>query len=98
MSGPRLQRAISIPPLHSCSALAVVTVASAKRGVVTLTSERVLMRKHRTTAKHKINGLYLYGALVIAGVFGAMAGSWTVFLIAAGVLVATSVHDGSIRL
>ena len=56
------------------------------------------MRKHRTTAKHKINGLYLYGALVIAGVFGAMAGSWTVFLIAAGGLVATSVHDGSIRL
>ena len=50
------------------------------------------------TAKHKLNASFIHGALVIAGLLGAASGSWTIFLIAAGVLVATSVHDGSIRL
>ena len=52
----------------------------------------------RKTAKQKLNGSYVHGALIIAGVLGAISGSWTIFLIAAGVLVATSIHDGSIRL
>ena len=52
----------------------------------------------RTTARHKLNGSYLHGALIVAGLLGAVSGSWTIFLLAAGVLVATSVHDGSIRL
>ncbi len=50
------------------------------------------------TAKHKLNGSYFHCALIIAGLLGAISGSWTVFLIATGVLVATSIHDGSIRL
>ncbi len=56
------------------------------------------MNKPRKTAKHKLNGSYVHGALIIAGILGAISGSWTIFLIAAAVLVATSVHDGSIRL
>ena len=52
----------------------------------------------RKTAKQKLNGSYLHGALIIAGLLGAISGSWMVFLIATGVLVATSVHDGSIRI
>ena len=52
----------------------------------------------RKTAKQKLNGSYVHGALIIAGVLGAISGSWTVFLIATGVLVATSLHDGNIRL
>jgi hypothetical protein len=56
------------------------------------------MHKPLKTARHKLNSSYVHGALIIAGVLGAISGSWTIFLIAAGVLVATSVHDGSIRL
>jgi hypothetical protein len=49
------------------------------------------------TARHKLNGAYLLGALLIAGLVGAMFESWTVFMIAAGVLIATNLHDGNIR-
>ena len=52
----------------------------------------------RKTAKQKLTGSYVHGALIIAGLLGAISGSWTVFLIATGVLVATSLHDGNIRL
>jgi hypothetical protein len=60
------------------------------------------MGKPAKTAKHKLNGSYLHGALVVAGLFGVISGSWFIFrfifLIVAGILIATSVHDGSIRL
>jgi hypothetical protein len=49
------------------------------------------------TARHKLNGAYFLGALLIAGLVGAMFESWTVFMIAAGVLIMSSVHDGDIR-
>ena len=56
------------------------------------------MAPKRKTAKHKLNGSYLHGVLLVAGLLGAVSGSWTIFLLVAVVLVATSVHDGSIRL
>jgi hypothetical protein len=40
---------------------------------------------------------YFLGALLIAGLVGAMFESWPVFMIAAGVLIATNLHDGNIR-
>ena len=49
------------------------------------------------TAKHKLNAAFIQGALVIAAVFGILAGSWLVFLITAGILIAMNLHDGSIR-
>jgi hypothetical protein len=56
------------------------------------------MPRPTNTARHKLNSSYLHGVLLIAGVIGAASGSWTVFLVATGILIATSVHDGGIRL
>jgi hypothetical protein len=56
------------------------------------------MPRPTRTARHKLNASHLHGALLIAGVFGAASGSWTVFLVATGILVATSVIDGSLRI
>jgi hypothetical protein len=55
------------------------------------------MATSHKTARHKLNGAYLLGALLIAGLVGAMFESWMVFMIAAGVLIVNSVHDGNIR-
>jgi hypothetical protein len=49
------------------------------------------------TAKHKLNAAHVNGALMIAAVLGVLTQSWLVFLIAAAVLIATSIQDGSIR-
>jgi hypothetical protein len=49
-------------------------------------------------ARTKLNSVYLTGCLVIAGVLGAVSGSWTVFVVAAVILIACSVYDGGIRL
>ncbi len=49
-------------------------------------------------ARQKLNGVHVTGCLVIAGIVGALAESWMVFLIVAVVLLACSVHDGGIRL
>ena len=49
------------------------------------------------TAKHKLNGAYVIGSVLIAGLIGGVFGSWFVFFLALGVLVAINVHDGSIR-
>ena len=56
------------------------------------------MGKPTKTARHKLNGSYVHGALVIAGLLGMISGSWIIFLVVAGILIATSIHDGSIRL
>ena len=49
------------------------------------------------SARHKLNQGYIQGALVVAGVIGVACGSWTVFLIAAAILVGLSVYSGEIR-
>ena len=56
------------------------------------------MRNRRVTAKNKLNGAHLHGVLLVAALFGAITGSWMIFLITTGVLVATSFHNGSMRL
>lgn len=49
-------------------------------------------------ARQKLNQGYVQGALVIAGVIGAACGSWTVFWIAAIILVGSSLQSGEVRL
>ena len=49
------------------------------------------------TAKHKLNAANINGALLIAAVVGTLAESWIVFLIVAGLLISSGLHDGSIR-
>ena len=56
------------------------------------------MPKPMKTAKHKSNSAPVHGALIIAGFLGLVTGNWTIFLLATGVLVVTSVQDASIRL
>lgn len=49
------------------------------------------------SAKHKLNTSYMNGALIVAGLIGAISGSWTVFTIALAALVIGAVHAGDIR-
>ncbi len=56
------------------------------------------MRNVSRTAKHKLNGAYVIGSVLIAGLIGGAFGSWFVFFLALGVLVAINIHDGSIRI
>lgn len=56
------------------------------------------MPRRDKTARHKLNGSHVHGALIVAALVGAMSGSWVVFAITGGVLLATSLYDGSIRL
>lgn len=55
------------------------------------------MAASHKTARHKLNRAHFLGVLLIAGLVGAMFESWMAFLIAAGVLIVSSVHDGNIR-
>ena len=56
------------------------------------------MRNVSRTSKHKLNGAYVIGSVLIAGLIGGVLGSWFVFFLALGVLVAINIHDGSIRI
>ena len=49
-------------------------------------------------ARQKLNQGYVQGSLVIAGVIGAACGSWTIFCIAAVILVGLSLQSGEVRL
>jgi hypothetical protein len=49
-------------------------------------------------AREKLNQAYLNGALAFAAVVGAVTQSWTVFWIAAIIVVASNLHSGGIRL
>jgi hypothetical protein len=49
-------------------------------------------------ARTKLNQATLYGIAMISGVVGALAQSWIVFMVAAAVLAAGSLHGGDIRL
>mgnify|MGYP006277000651 CR=1 FL=1 len=50
------------------------------------------------SAKHKLNAANINGCLVMAGIFGAAAQSWMIFLILLVVFIGLSVHSKSIRL
>lgn len=60
--------------------------------------KELLMRNRRITAKNKLNGAHFHGVLLVAALFGAITGSWIIFLITAGVLLVTGFNDGSMRL
>ena len=49
------------------------------------------------TAKHKLNAANINGTLLIAAVFGIASEGFVVFLLVAALLLAGSLHDGSIR-
>ena len=51
-----------------------------------------------SSARHKLNAAYIHGSLIIAGLIGAIGGSWNVFILVAAVLTATSVLGGEIRI
>lgn len=48
-------------------------------------------------ARQKLNRAFINGSLLIAGVIGVIAQSWTVFLIVLGLSVALGVMAGDIR-
>ena len=98
MSGRRSSPAISFQPHPRCSALVAAIAISVLGGGATLRLEGLRMGRPAKTAKHKLNGSYVHGALIVAGLLGAISGSWTIFLVVAGILIATCLHDGSIRL
>ena len=54
--------------------------------------------KDTVSARHRLNSAAIHGALGAAALIGAVTGSWGVFWLASAVLVATSLHDGNIRL
>ena len=49
-------------------------------------------------ARQRLNSLYFLGILIVAAIIGGGAGSWPVFFIVAGVLTATAINGGDIRL
>lgn len=49
------------------------------------------------SARHKLNQACVNGALLLAGLVGACAESWTVFLTLMVILVGLSIHAGDIR-
>ena len=48
-------------------------------------------------ARQKLNVVYVYGILILAGIVGCLTGSWTVALIAGSVFAACALYDGGIR-
>ncbi len=48
-------------------------------------------------ARQKLNVVYIYGILILAGIIGCLTGSWTAALIAGGVLAACALYAGGIR-
>lgn len=49
------------------------------------------------SSRHKLNQGYIQGCLLMAGIIGWICESWTVFWIAAVILVSLSCHAGEIR-
>jgi hypothetical protein len=49
------------------------------------------------SARHKLNAAFFNGSLFLAGVAGALTGSWLVFSLALAALVAANVVAGEIR-
>jgi hypothetical protein len=49
-------------------------------------------------ARQKLNSGHINGALIVAGLIGGLAGSWTIFGLALAGLVVTKLISGDIRL
>ncbi len=48
-------------------------------------------------ARDKLNKHHVFGAIGLAAIVGALAGSWTVFVMAAAMLIGVSLYSGEIR-
>jgi hypothetical protein len=53
--------------------------------------------KNVSPARQKLNSAYTTGALITAGLLGAVTGSWPAFLLASGVLLLMGLYKGEIR-
>ena len=49
------------------------------------------------SARQKLNGAYLTGSLMMAGLVGLVTGSWMVFGVAFGTMAAIDLATGNIR-
>jgi hypothetical protein len=49
------------------------------------------------SSREKLNSVHIVGSLGIAALFAALTGSGTVFIVVAGVLIASSLSNGDIR-
>jgi hypothetical protein len=66
--------------------------------VITVCNFRILNeRRQSVSARTKLNIAAVNGVVVIAAIVGWLFGSWPIFLLTAGVLVAMAVHSGDIR-
>jgi hypothetical protein len=50
------------------------------------------------SARQKLNGGHINGALLVAGLIGGLSGSWTIFALAVTGLLLTKLIGGDIRL
>ena len=50
------------------------------------------------SARLKLNGVKLQGVLGFAAIFGALSGSWLIFLVTLGIGAAIAIHSGEVRL
>ena len=48
-------------------------------------------------ARQRLNGIYILGSVIMAGIIGGMAESWMVFIVAACLLIAVMAVGGDIR-
>lgn len=48
-------------------------------------------------AKKKLNSANVVGALMVSALIGMLFGSWAIFAITSGVLVASGLYNGDIR-
>ncbi len=49
------------------------------------------------SSRQKLNSVHIVGSLGVAAIFAALTGSGLVFIVVAGVLIASSVNNGNIR-
>ncbi len=49
------------------------------------------------TSRQKLNSIHIVGSLGVAAIFAALTGSGIVFIVVAGVLIASSLNNGDIR-
>jgi hypothetical protein len=48
-------------------------------------------------ARQRLNSVYFIGFLIVAAIIGGVVNSWAVFCLVAGVLIASAIHGGDIR-
>ncbi|NQV24886.1 MAG: hypothetical protein HQ518_11010 [Rhodopirellula sp.] len=51
-----------------------------------------------SSARNKLDAAYIHSSLIIAGLIGAIGGSWNVFILVVALLTATSALSGEIRM